>query len=56
MIPAGYTDEDFIPEDKGDVRNCPRGHGVFGGGDHYTLVEVSPGLYEYVIGACEDLP
>ncbi len=25
-------------------------------GDHYTMREIGPGLYEYVTGACEDLP
>jgi hypothetical protein len=26
---------------------------IFSTGDHYTLREVAPGLFEYVIGACE---
>jgi hypothetical protein len=25
-------------------------------GDCYTMREIEPGLYEYVIGACESLP
>jgi len=36
---------------------CPRGHRLIPStGDCYTMRELEPGLYEYVIGACEDLP
>jgi hypothetical protein len=36
---------------------CPRDHRVsLSIGDCYTMREIEPGLYEYVIGRCEDLP
>lgn len=36
---------------------CPRGHRINPStGDCYTMRELEPGLYEYVIGRCEDLP
>jgi hypothetical protein len=36
---------------------CTRGHRTFASsGDCYTMRELEPGLYEYVIGPCSELP
>ena len=36
---------------------CPRGHRIVpSSGDHWTVVETGPGIYEYLTGRCEDLP
>lgn len=29
---------------------------IFSTGDCYTVREIEPGLYEYVIGPCEEIP
>ena len=36
---------------------CPRGHRIVpSSGDHWTVVQTGPGIYEYLTGRCEDLP
>ena len=36
---------------------CPRGHRIIPStGDHWTIVELQPGVYRYAIGPCDELP
>lgn len=36
---------------------CPRGHRLIpSSGDCWTMRELEPGLFEYVIGPCDTLP
>ena len=36
---------------------CQRGHRIIpSSGEHWTVVETGPGIYEYLTGRCDDLP
>ena len=36
---------------------CPRGHRIIPStGDHWTILELQPGVYRYAIGPCDELP